>query len=245
MSSEPNSQYREKMWNIATIFVLALIPVLVAIYILIYFQPQSSLNPFPPSEESILNVVAPGETPTQKSLPPTWTPTPSLTPEPTETAQPTPETTFTPEVISGTPMAVTTDFVATETVISGGYAFEIQNDPQAISVGLYDSSRGCDWMGVAGRVFDIQNRPVTGIRVYLSGLLNGELIQLSSLTGTAVQYGPSGYEFTLSDTLLASEGSLSVRLLDQADMVLSAKIHFDTFDDCSKNLILIDFKAVR
>lgn len=244
MNSDPTLQYREKMWNIATVFVLALIPVLIAIFVVIYFQPQSSLNPFPPDKVSGVNSIS-GETSTPKSLPPTWTPTPSRTPSPTETAEPVIDTTPTPEIISGTPMAVSTDLTVTETIIPGGYAFTTQNDPQAISVGLYDSTRGCNWMGVAGRAFDIQNRPVTGIRVYLSGELDGKIIQLSSLTGTAVQYGPSGYEFTLSDSLLASEGSLSVRLLDQADMVLSAKVHFDTFEDCSKNLILIDFKEVN
>ena len=100
-------------------------------------------------------------------------------------------------------------------------------------------------MGVAGRVFDMQDRPVKGVRVVLYGFLDGKTVQLLSLTGTAVQYGPSGYEFTLSDTPVDSKGQLYVRLLDQSDLALSDKVYFDTFSDCNKNLILIDFKQVR
>ena len=148
-------------------------------------------------------------------------------------------------VIIGTPIESLETPEPTETNAPGGFTFMRQSDPQAISINLYDASRGCGWMGVAGRVVDEQNRPVTGIRVWLRGTLDGKRVDMTSLTGTAAQYGPSGYEFTIANQPLESRGSLSVRLLDQANLPLSERVVFDTFADCEKNLILIDFKKVR
>jgi len=39
--------------------------------------------------------------------------------------------------------------------------------------------------------------------------------------------------------------ALYVQLLDQAGLPISEQITFDTFADCSKNLILIRFQKVR
>lgn len=100
-------------------------------------------------------------------------------------------------------------------------------------------------MGVAGRVVDLQNRPATGITIQLVGTLNRKYIEQTSLTGTALAYGPSGYEFSLSDQPISSAGLLSIRLLDQAGLLLSEKVIFDTYVECDKNLVLINFKQVR
>lgn len=246
MNPDPNLRSRDLIWNVATGLVLALVPIIAVVFGLIFINPQTSLNPLPPPTLPAVAEMATAA-PTQLMMPATWTPTVTRTLTPTETLVPS-ETLIpsaTVEVISGTPMEDGPQAEPTETMISGGYTFNPQSDPQPISAALYDANRGCSWMGVAGRVFDVQGRPVTGIRVVLNGYLDGQTVQLSSLTGTAAQYGPSGYEFTLSDQLLASDDALYVRLLDQADVPLSARVNFDTFEDCAKNLILIDFKAVR
>ncbi len=232
------------VWNLATVFVLAFIPMIVAIFLVIFFEPQSSLNPLPPPTLPA-RLVLPTATATPLSLPPTWTPT--FTATTSATPAPLTESSATAgfEVISGTPLSDLGNAAPTETVPPGYYAYATQSAPQAISASLYDADRGCAWMGIAGRVFDLQNSPVTGIRVALYGFLDGHTVQLLSLTGTAVQYGPSGYEFTLADTPIASTNLLYVRLLDQSDLALSDKVYFDTYNDCNKNLILIDFKQVR
>jgi len=36
-----------------------------------------------------------------------------------------------------------------------------------------------------------------------------------------------------------------VQLLDQAGAPLSEKIYFETFEDCNRNLVFINFKQVR
>jgi hypothetical protein len=241
---EPTPRSRDLIWNLATAFVVACIPLVAASVLIIFFDPQSSINPFPPPTLPA-KLVLPSATGTPAEMPPTWTPTLPQTNE--STAIPQATVTPTPDVIvfSGTPIDELEGPEPTETIVVGGFSFMRQGDPQAISASLYDANRQCAWMGVAGRVFDLQGRPVNGIRVLLRGSLGGRTVQLLSLTGTAVQYGPSGYEFTLSDAPIASSGTLSVRLLDQSDLALSERVVFDTYVDCDKNLLLIDFKQVR
>lgn len=102
-------------------------------------------------------------------------------------------------------------------------------------------------MGVGGQVFDMNNSPVIGLIVHLGGNLPGVALQtpLMSLTGVALNYGPSGYEFQLADQPIASRQSLWIQLLDQQATPVSDKIFFDTFADCNRNLILVNFKRVR
>ncbi len=244
MNRQRKMPNRDLGWNLATVFVIALIPLIASLFLMVFLNPQSQLNPFPPPTLPVLAQPATATSPSL-ALPPTWTPTPSPTPD----YSPTPEPSLTPTqplvIIIGTPIDEIGTPEPTETAVAGGFSFMRQSDPQAISINLYDASRGCGWMGVAGRVVDQQNRPVTGIRVSLRGSLDGKSINMTSLTGTAAQYGPSGYEFTIANQPLASRGSLSVRLLDQANLPLSERVEFDTFADCEKNLILIDFKQVK
>jgi len=74
--------------------------------------------------------------------------------------------------------------------------------------------------------------------------LNGEFIEKITISGTAPQYGQAGYEFKLSDQTGDTTQNFNVQLLDQADLPLSEKYYFDTFNDCEKNLILINFKQI-
>ena len=102
-------------------------------------------------------------------------------------------------------------------------------------------------MGVGGQTVDLSGGPVTGLIIRLGGAVPGidlpELVM--NLTGVALNYGRSGYEFTLADHPIASKKTLWVQLVDQSSIPLSPKIYFDTYDDCSKNLIIINFKQVR
>jgi hypothetical protein len=65
------------------------------------------------------------------------------------------------------------------------------------------------------------------------------------MTGMVSTYGPGSYEFELATEPVASEQTLWVQLFDQAMLPLSDKVYFDTFDDCERNLILIQFNQVR
>ena len=121
-----------------------------------------------------------------------------------------------------------------------------EGSPSAVQ-NLFHPELGCDWMGVGGQVVDMSEAPVTGLIIRLGGNLPGVVLPqpMLSLTGVALNYGPGGYEFQLAEKPVGSKGSLWVQLLDQVGIPLSEKVAFDTFNDCGKNLILINFKQVR
>jgi hypothetical protein len=237
---EPQPQNRkDQFWNLMTVLVLVATVVMLGAFILIYRDPTSSINPFPPATMPVA-LILPTSTPTIQSLPPTWTA------EPTGTALPS----ATPIPFSPTPTYIGGELAITPTAApeeKSAYAFSLEGEPSAVSASIFSVNRSqCNWMGVGGRVVDLQKRPVTGILIQLGGTVKGKVFNITSLTGTATNYGESGYEFTLSDTQpFTSKGMLWIRLMDQQRIPLSAEVHFDTQEDCSKNLIIINFKQVR
>ena len=126
-----------------------------------------------------------------------------------------------------------------------GMPFVMQDgNPQYIP-NIYHPDDGCSWLGVGGQVTGLNGGPVLYLSIKLGGSLNGESVDMITISGTAPQYGQAGYEFKLSDQPVDSAQHLYVQLLDQADLPLSEKYYFDTFNDCEKNLILINFKQER
>lgn len=245
-----NTEYKpskwDRLWNSLTLITLLATLAVVVILLVIFNNPKAGVNPFPPPELPE-KLVLPTSTVTA-TIPPTLTPTLTPTAEITQTTTQIPTIAPSPTVevvlIPGTPSVIQTAEPTSEEGNSHRYAFELQAQPQALSADLYNPTRDCSWMGVAGRVFDLEGRPVKGIRVAVTGYLGFNKIDFLSLSGTALQYGPSGYEFTLSDTSIASTGRLSIQLFDQSDWPLSPEIVFDTYANCETNLILIDFKQV-
>lgn len=241
--TEPSRNVSALVWNTLTIIVLLVTACVVLAFLSLFLNPNILFNPFPPPT---LPTVAelPTLTPTARGvLPPTWTPGP--TKEPTLT--PTPRPTFTP-LPTETPFNLFTPTATpTETLSLAGLPYSVAaGSPVAISSVTFHPEAGCNWMGVAGQVLDLSGAPVsTGVVIQLSGVLEGEFLDITSLTGIAPQYGQSGYEFTLKDTPLASNNTLWVQLLDQSGAPLSEKIYFETFEDCNRNLTFINFKQVR
>ena len=239
METDTPKKINDLIWNVLSIAVMVAMVIVGIIFVVLFLNPGSAINPFPP-EEFRAEVVIPTVIPT---YPATWTPT---TP-PTSTVAPTdvPPTQEVP-VVSATPEEIKTVIpTATQKPGGHGYTFAVQTDPSPISSIYYRPEWGCDWLGLAGNTVDLQNSPVTGIRVQVGGFLSGNKVDLLSLTGTALQYGRAGYEFTLAEKPAVSTGKLWIQLLDQSDLPLSDKIYFDTFDTCDKNLIIINFKQVR
>lgn len=236
------TKFLDHILNIFTGLILVLIAVIIALQVTIYLNPKVTFNPLPPYDlpEALVLEVPTQSSATMDSIP---TATSELELEPTETPMPTAtqEGTYS----NGTPVPEVTPVQPTETPFSGYYAFVVQNDINAIESTLFKPNFGCNWIGVAGQVFDLQGRPVMGVRVWLRGTYNGKRVDLLSLTLESSPYGPSGFEFTLGDTPLNSTGQLSIQLLDQANIPISDRVYFDTFEDCQKNLILINFKQIR
>ena len=232
--------------NILTILLLLGVVCVACSFVSVFLFPYIPLNPFPPPTLPVA-VGFPTITPTPREvLPPTWTPLPTEpptetpVPRPTATLPPTPTffTLETPTEAAGTPGAKTPPGMPF--VVKAGQPLAIQN--------IAYPELACSWMGVAGRVFDLRNSPVTGQQVQLGGALAGVpgIGDFNiTLTGLAPQYGAGYYEFKLADKPITSNGTLWLQLLDQAGLPMSEKIFFNTSDQCDKNLILVDFEQVR
>jgi hypothetical protein len=207
--------------------------VVALVFGIIFINPQSGLNPYPPTTMPALFLTwTPSPTP-KPVLPSTWTPTPSPAPTSTQTPIPTDTPVPTPE---NSPIP-TAD-------LESGTTFSTQAGSPSYEINTFHPDAGCNWLGVAGQIFDIEGIPVSGIIVETGGTLAGLEISMITLSGMAPDYGEGGYELAISDSPAASNGELWVQLLDQANLPLSDKIYFQTFDSCDSNLVMIYFVQV-
>ncbi len=125
------------------------------------------------------------------------------------------------------------------------YVFDIQAQPESISATLFKADSTCNWSGVAGQAFDLQGRPIPGITVQVTGPLYGKDIKFLSITGSASIYGAGGYEIFLTDNPQDTRDEYQIRLVDQTGRGLSPRFSFDTSSDCSKNLVIVNFKQIK
>jgi hypothetical protein len=230
----------ETFWNILSFLSILGVFAVVAIFLVIFVNPQNEVNPLPPPTLPV-RMVLPTDDPANPSL---ELPTNINTEIPlrqTESIQPTVEP---PEIITTAAVTQSINQVP-PSLVPFETDFVIEGTIQAVNANQYNPVRGCDWMGVAGQVFDLQNQPVRGIRISLRGTLDGSQIDLVSMTGTALIYGPAGYEFRLSNRPIASNQEVRLQLVDQAGLPLSDVFYFDTYAECEKNLLVINFIEVR
>lgn len=240
--TKPTRKVSDLIWNVLTVLVLLAVLCVVAGFLVIFTNPYSQWNLFPPPTlPPTISLPTATSTP-RLSLPPTWTASPTL--EPTSTN--TPEPTATPAPTE-TPFSLFTFTPTTEAGVSAGMPFVVgAGTPIGTSSLAFHPEAGCNWMGVAGQVFDLSGAPVTGQQVRLGGTLLGAPMDLLTLTGLTTAYGTNGfYEFPLGDKPVATSGTLWVQLLDQSGIPMSDKVYFDTYADCEKNLIFVNFKQVR
>lgn len=229
----------DTLWNVLTSLVVLLTLALIGYFLILFADPQGALNPFPPPTMPVLGVL-PDSTTASPGVPPTLTPTisPTKTPRPTETRKPT--------AGAGSPTATLAQAPTFAPGDGGDYPYAIQGEPAAMANTVFHAGESCDWQGVAGTVVDLQGKPVVGVLVRLLGYYNGHAVDMTTLTGGAsAWYGESGYEFVLGDKPLDTNDTLALQLVDQAMMPISARVVFDTYADCARNLVLINFKQVR
>jgi len=237
-----NRKKNNFIWNVLTLLMMLAIVLILIVQLTIFTNPYAIFNPFPPVDipelVSIPTATISAVEPTSIIIP---TDSPTLLPEIT----PTPKATEKIEIQDGTLVVETPDLPPTETPFVGYYAFAIQNEPNSITSSIFKPDLECKWTGVAGQVFDLQGRPVKGSRVWLKGTFDNKSIDYLGLTLESSPYGPSGFEFTLGEIPKNTTGKLYLQLLDQAGIPISDRVYFDTFSDCEKNLILINFRQVR
>jgi hypothetical protein len=227
------------VWNTLTTLVILASLTAVGYFVLLFSNPASSLNPFPPP-----TMPAPIQIPTATMTP--ILPTATITPLPTATETPLAVGGETVVPTNGTPVA---QLSSTATTYSPIYLFAVKGSPVGMSNTTFHPSLDCNWQGVAGKVTDIQGKPVDNLYIRLTGTYNGQPVDKATLSGGAkYNIGDGGYEIVLEigSSPVASTGQLTIQLMDASTEVpLSAPITFDTYSECDKNLILINFQQAQ
>jgi hypothetical protein len=222
--------YKLKPLDIFTLLILIMIVISLYVFGTIFINPNSSMNPFrSPSLPTLIDLPTP--TPTMRSLPATWTPT-SWAGITAATQQVVPQNT---DVVSDS-----------QPTPQGGFSYVLEGQPAGVASTLFRTGKACEWMGVGGRVTDMQGAAVKGLIVRVGGTVGGvKLDERITVTGIAPSYGVSGYEFMLGNVPLALNNAFWIRLEDVSQQPLSDTIFFNTYADCKRNLILINFKKIR
>lgn len=190
--------------------------------------------------------------PTDTQIPEAPTQTPDLIPmsseQPTEESQPsvTAQATAT-ERLTATPTLGQSEGGGEVSGVAGATdapVYVVQPGTPAKLENFLQPAAGCNWTGVAGQVFDINDMPVTGLVVEVGGKLEGSDILRLTLSGGSQALGPGGFEIPLTDHVVASQKELYIQLFDLNSTPLSDKFFFDTYPNCEQNLVLINFVAV-
>lgn len=102
---------------------------------------------------------------------------------------------------------------------------------------------GCNWLGVAGQVFDANRKTINNLVVNVKGSLGQATIDEIGLTGIpeANVYGSGGYEIKIAGKAVESENSLEIQVFDIQGNSMSNPMPFKTYSDCEKNLVIVNF----
>lgn len=185
------------------------------------------------------------ETPsaTEDQVVPTATPKPVLTSTATlKPYTPTPGNTATP---SSTATATATETQApTFTPTAVPFALQLMN-PYYLK-NFTHGDLGCDWLGVAGQIFNLEGQVQKDIVIRAGGEINGssvveEMTMPLAEPDVDLAYGPGGFELTLATSVADTESEIWIQLFSLEGDTLSDKIYLTTYDDCQKNLILLNF----
>ena len=224
------------IWDMLSILMLFGTLLVVGYFALIFINPDSSLNIFPPSGRG---PQLPTLTPTPLQLEPTWTASPTLFV--TETSTPRPTFTPLPTSTSFSLVPPTRTPKPTSTPKAPFTASQQQTD----STLIHQDIPACNWAGIGGTVVDNNGSPVIGVVIVLRGSLDGKLVDQTTVSGINKEYGPSGFEFKIGDAPVATNKTLYVQLVDQSNIPLSDPIYVTTSADCTKNLVIVRFKKTR
>jgi len=169
--------------------------------------------PSSPTQETSATVL-PSGTPTQVPSTATFTPTYTYTPTPT----------FTPTAVP--------------------YALQ-QLNPYYLANFTHPED-GCSWLGVAGQVFNKEGQVQKEIVIKAGGSINGTAViedMVMPLTEPEIDlaYGPGGFEITLATEVAATDAEAWIQLYNLTGDPLSERIYLVTYDNCLRNLILMNF----
>jgi hypothetical protein len=216
---------RTRLYNTLTLALLALSAVACAVYAVLFVAAPRSIAALP-----------------TETLGPIVTPTPSRTPRPTNTLTHTPGPSNTPTATPVITVTLTGRETRTRTPTPGPThtpSPTLSPFNYVASVEYQRSIYGQNWAGIAGLVYGLDGKHQTNILVRAWGdpPLGSDGLEIPS--GIAVQYGVSGFEFTLGDKPV--EGKWSVQLIGDDGMPLSDVIPVEMNSDPRLNLAYIVF----
>ena len=102
---------------------------------------------------------------------------------------------------------------------------------------------GCDWAGVAGQVLSMNEAAAPGAVVVISGMVNGQVVEGMALAGSALGYGPGGYEIDLSPYRSLGGAAAQMQVFDLNGQPLSGVVDFNLPPSCAENLAIITFQT--
>lgn len=201
-----------------------------------------------PTSVSLASVPTATDVVASGSLAPTWTPNRPLANVPataTNTRRPTPlpstTPTFPPPTATRTPTSTPTDTATPGPPPTGTNTrapFPFTKDPRSPEyMQNFANSAGCNWLGIAGQVFDLDGNPVGGgqYRVHIWG--SG--IDGRPLVGGSTAYGPAGWEQFIFDAPAVRD--LNVQLETVNGTAVSQVYQVQTRASCNQNLTLFNF----
>lgn len=105
---------------------------------------------------------------------------------------------------------------------------------------------GCGWLGIGGQIFNGEGVVQKNIIIKIGGVLNGapaieKMTMPQAEPMIDIAYGPGGYEITLANAPVESDSTAWIQLFSLDGKPLSEQIDLVTYDDCSKNLLLMNF----
>ena len=246
MSNYNQNRSRRPMqiWDMLSILMLVITVCLGGYFLLIFLNPESSLNIMRPGG-GLFAPQVPTDTPAPIKLEPTWTASPTLALTPSNTPRPTFTAIFTDTPFSLVPPTKTPKPTSTAKPTKTPKAPFTAISVTTVESTVIHPELGCNWAGIGGTVVDTNGGQIFGTVVVLRGFLNGKSVDLTTVSGITPEYGQSGFEFFLGDAPVASTKTLYVQLVDQSNVPLSDKVEITTYNDCTKNLVIVRFKQNR
>ncbi len=172
---------------------------------------------------------------------PEGSPEPTLTTAPSEEpAAPAPTATLAPPP---TPTATNVEVSeeAPDPTPTSSPAYTLQEGSPVSLPNFNHPEAGCDWLGVAGQVFNENGGEVPGLTVQVGDAQNLDEDPYQAYTGDALAYGFGGYEIQIGEAAFDSNERFWIQVLNAEGAPLTVRHHFATFADCEKNLVLINF----
>ncbi|MBI5960484.1 MAG: hypothetical protein HY866_17210 [Chloroflexi bacterium] len=202
------------------------------------FTPSSTPTETPPQPSATNTATMTPSITFTPSITGTFTPSATVTPSPTNTLQP---PTFTPtKTLTPTPSATwTPTYTPTGPTATSTPEFPYIVQPGSISLRQATNAAGCNWQGIGGQVTTDRAEPIAGVQIRVRG---DTLAEQSTLSGTNMAYGPSGWEIQVA-ALTNTERYYIDLWIDNQQVSDTVQIVFP--NSCQQNLAVVNFIRTR